>query len=311
MEVRKLIICRGIQGSGKSTWAKQWCHEDPEHRVRFNNDDIRNMLGDYWVPSREKIVTATYHTVLANSMEKGYNIVVDNMNLNPKTCTELENMVKDFNENYIYGWEYKVEYKDFFIPVEKCIRRDAMRPNPVGEKVIRDTWKRYRDFIIHEEVMRVVDNMNKMEDSYSHDKENAIIVDMDSTLCFNTTKRPFWGDGAAEGMLTDIPNRPVCDLVQIMHMQHFKVLIVTGREGSPDIMEATKSWLKNHDIPYDDIFFRPYKDYSKGAPTKERIYKEKIEPNYNVWFVLDDNYKCVQMYRDLGLTVLQPNEGKF
>lgn len=75
-------------------------------------------------------------------MEKGYNIVVDNMNLNPKTCTELENMVKDFNENYIYGWEYKVEYKDFFIPVEEC--RDAMRPNPVGEKVIRDTWKRYR-----------------------------------------------------------------------------------------------------------------------------------------------------------------------
>lgn len=94
MEVRKLIICRGIQGSGKSTWAKQWCHEDPEHRVRFNNDDIRNMLGDYWVPSREKIVT-----VLANSMEKGYNIVVDNMN--PKTCTELENMVKDFNETLL------------------------------------------------------------------------------------------------------------------------------------------------------------------------------------------------------------------
>lgn len=48
MKERKLIICRGIQGSGKSTWAKQWCHEDPENRIRFNNDDIRNMLGDYW-----------------------------------------------------------------------------------------------------------------------------------------------------------------------------------------------------------------------------------------------------------------------
>lgn len=44
METRQLIICRGIQGSGESTWAKQWCHEDPEHRIRFNNDDIRNML---------------------------------------------------------------------------------------------------------------------------------------------------------------------------------------------------------------------------------------------------------------------------
>lgn len=54
-ETRQLVICRGIQGSGKSTWAKQWCHEDPEHRVRFNNDDVRNMLGDYWVPNRENV----------------------------------------------------------------------------------------------------------------------------------------------------------------------------------------------------------------------------------------------------------------
>ena len=53
MEKRKLILCRGIQASGKSTWAKAWAKEDPEHRVRFNNDDIRNMLGEYWVPNRE------------------------------------------------------------------------------------------------------------------------------------------------------------------------------------------------------------------------------------------------------------------
>lgn len=46
MEKRKLILCRGIQASGKSTWAKAWAKEDPEHRVRFNNDDIRNMLGE-------------------------------------------------------------------------------------------------------------------------------------------------------------------------------------------------------------------------------------------------------------------------
>lgn len=44
----KIILCRGIQGSGKTTWAKQWVLEDPEHRVRFNNDDdVRNMLGKY------------------------------------------------------------------------------------------------------------------------------------------------------------------------------------------------------------------------------------------------------------------------
>ena len=79
MDKRVLIICRGIQGSGKSTWAKQWCHEDPEHRVRFNNDDVRNMLGDYWVPSREKLVTEA--NMITFALIKGYDVVVDNMNL--------------------------------------------------------------------------------------------------------------------------------------------------------------------------------------------------------------------------------------
>ena len=57
VDMSKIILCRGIQGSGKSTWAKQWVAEDPEHRVRFNNDDVRNMLGVYWVPSRESVVS--------------------------------------------------------------------------------------------------------------------------------------------------------------------------------------------------------------------------------------------------------------
>ena len=46
----ELIILQGIQGSGKTTWAKNWVKEDPKHRVRFNQDDIRNMFGVYWVP---------------------------------------------------------------------------------------------------------------------------------------------------------------------------------------------------------------------------------------------------------------------
>lgn len=69
------------------------------------------MLGDYWVPNREKVVTATYNTVLAYGMEKGYNIVVDNMN--PKTCVELEKTVKDFNENYTYDWKLNIKISSF------------------------------------------------------------------------------------------------------------------------------------------------------------------------------------------------------
>lgn len=42
--MNKVIICRGIQGSGKSTWAKQWVKEDPNHRIRINQDDFRKYV---------------------------------------------------------------------------------------------------------------------------------------------------------------------------------------------------------------------------------------------------------------------------
>lgn len=41
---RKIIIYRGTRSSGKTDWTKQWVLEDPEHRVRFSSDDIRNIV---------------------------------------------------------------------------------------------------------------------------------------------------------------------------------------------------------------------------------------------------------------------------
>ena len=133
----KIILCRGIQGSGKTTWAKQWVLEDPEHRVRFNNDDIRNMLGKYWVTSKEHLVPDIKKV---SAMEFGYDIVVDNMNFNPKEIEYYENLV-DSTLGYMNC--YSLEY----IPLEVCIERDSKRENPIGEEVIRKTYERYKSII--------------------------------------------------------------------------------------------------------------------------------------------------------------------
>lgn len=154
----KIILCRGIQGSGKTTWAKQWVLEDPEHRVRFNNDDIRNMLGKYWVPGRENIVSAMKTQFIITSMKKGYDIVIDNMNLNPKEIEYYELYIKSHNQvvdelksenklNPQDDFKYELEFRDFFIPLQDCIDRDAKRPNPIGEEVIRRTYEKYKNII--------------------------------------------------------------------------------------------------------------------------------------------------------------------
>ena len=307
MEKKKLILTRGIQGSGKSTWARQWVEEDPENRVRINNDDIRNMLGPYWIPSREGIVSSTKLQTTLYAMRMGYDIVVDNMNLNPKEVKYWENVIdshnniktSDINPDWVQ-YEYEIEFKDFFIPLEECIRRDAMRPNPIGEKVIRETWKRYKHFIQTTEVEKYVDNLRKYTG-----KPKCIVIDMDSTMCFNTTKRPWFGDGAAEGMINDVPNTGMCDMIRKLQ-ENFVIVVATGRDTTQEAV--TKEWLAKQGINPDEFYFRTNKDYRKGVVVK----KEQIEAileKYDIVAIFDDCEPIVDMYREMGLTVLQPNKG--
>lgn len=148
MNTKKIIILQGLPASGKSTWAKAWVKEDPEHRVRFNRDDIRNMLGTYWVPSREPLINAIYNEFLNSAMCNGYDIVVDNMNLNKDAVKEIEEEVSNFN-TWIGLSEsdlrYEVEYKKFLtVPLQTCIDRDSKRENPIGENVIRSIFNKYK-----------------------------------------------------------------------------------------------------------------------------------------------------------------------
>jgi predicted kinase len=154
---KKLILTRGIQGSGKTTFARQFVTEDPEHRIRINNDDLRNMLGPYWIPAREDLVANTKRNIAMDAIQRGYDIIIDNMNLNPKEVKFWQDLV-DSHNNYITNpnviqpdwlqWEYEIEFKDFFdVSLEECIRRDSLRENPIGENVIRSTYEKYKEII--------------------------------------------------------------------------------------------------------------------------------------------------------------------
>lgn len=137
--MNKFIICRGLPASGKSTWAKQWVLEDPEHRVRINQDDIRLMLGKYWVPSREKLVQEIQFDAIVEALCRKFDVVIDNTNLNKKVLEKFDRLIKTFED-------YKIEYKDFFnTPLSVCIERDKNRDLQVTEKVIRGFYNNYKD----------------------------------------------------------------------------------------------------------------------------------------------------------------------
>lgn len=296
----KLILCQGIQGSGKSTFAKKWASEDPEHRVRLNYDDLRNMLGTYWVPSREGMLKDIKEAFLKNAVLKGYDIIIDNMNLNPRTIGEY----REWAKNYGYTFEKIL----FDTPVEECIRRDKLRPNPIGEVVIKRTWNTYRNYIIQESIKKMKEKEMKQNPNLPH----CILVDMDATLFLNTNGRPFYGDDLnPEDILKDEPIPAVVTLVKAYQATGNLVIGLSGREDKPQIRECTIEQCGNVGINLDALILRPLGSRKRGDDSKKELFEDNIKDKYYVDFVLDDSSKVVKMYRDLGLTCLQPNEGKF
>lgn len=146
--MKKIILTRGIPASGKSTWAKQEVLKDPEHSVRINRDDLRNMSGKYWVPTREGYIKACKGLIFIAAMNSQFDtIIIDEMNLNPKESEELKGEIAMINNAFIEGQDkYVVKIKDFTnVPLDVCLERDSKRENPIGEDIIKGIFNKYRE----------------------------------------------------------------------------------------------------------------------------------------------------------------------
>lgn len=130
----KLIITLGIPGSGKSTWAKQEAANNPKTIIRVCRDDIRNMLGTYWVPTREDVVTMIENSCVDVGLHKGYSVIVDATNFS--SMNKWKQLAKDL--------KIELEIKDFTdVPLNTCIERDQQRERPVGKLIIEQMYNKH------------------------------------------------------------------------------------------------------------------------------------------------------------------------
>ena len=130
----------------------------------------------------------------------------------------------------------------------------------------------------------------------------------------------------ADNIKLDKPNLPVIKLAQMFHNDGFRVVIFSGRNDRS--FHATVSWLKSHDVPHDLLVMRPDKFKDKSWPIADGnpatpdmrfmpddILKKKMLDTFvdinDVFLVVDDRNKVVDMWRSLGLSVFQVAPGDF
>ncbi len=291
-KMRKVIIMKGLPGSGKSTVAKKILLDNPETYKRINRDDLRAMF-DNGVTSQanEKFIKKVRDLLITSALQEGKNVVVDDTNLSDKNYNRISQLVKEYNT--MFSEDVIVEIEEMNTPLEICIERDAKRENPVGSKVIKQM------------------NNHFFKDSPGYVKQNsslpkAILCDLDGTLALMNGRNPFDASKCDEDLL----NEPVANVLKNYKQLGYKILLVSGREDQ--YKDPTLRFLEKHGIEFDDLIMRKTKDSRKDSVIKTDIYNEFIKEQYFVEFVLDDRNQVVDMWRnDLKLPCFQVYYGDF
>jgi hypothetical protein len=130
----------------------------------------------------------------------------------------------------------------------------------------------------------------------------------------------------ASNISLDVPNEPVVKMAQLFAEDGFNIVIFSGRNDRS--FHTTRSWLTRHRIPFHKLVMRPDKFLNWGdkiadgniATQDMRFMPDEILKKHmldlfvdihDVFLVVDDRNKVVDMWRSLNLPVFQVAEGDF
>lgn len=142
-------------------------------------------------------------------------------------------------------------------------------------------------------------------------KPIAIIVDIDGTLAHLNGRSPY----DPTKYMTDTVDEVVRELTWLYGAQDYSIIICSGRDET--YRDVTEKWLQYNNIYYDELFMRDAALKNKqgnkleDSLVKKKIYLEQIKPKYDICLVVDDRNRVVEMWRSMGLKVLQVADGAF
>lgn len=140
-------------------------------------------------------------------------------------------------------------------------------------------------------------------------KQSAVVCDLDGTLAIHNGRKPFEYHKCDTDLLNEKVSRTIRALVLCGVVE--RVVYVSGREGTEECRRKTEAWLDRYVAMRGPLFMRAAGDYRPDDEVKEEIYHRDIEPDYDVFLVLDDRTRVVNRWRELGLTCWQVAPGEF
>jgi predicted kinase len=311
--MQQILVLIGVSGSGKSTFAKNFCAENPNW-LRVNRDDLRRSLipgtlAEFWQgePAQqnrvEKLVGQLLRTAVKEALQNGWNVLVDNTHLRRTYLNEVINLAQ--------GRAVQVRFKLIDTDLATCLARDQARPDQVGEAVIVAQHARLamlRKNFDFDQVLTVQPRLSRAAQA-DETLPPCAIVDIDGTVAERADRSPF--DWLRVG--EDRPKWPVIRLVKLLKTAGYSILFFSGRDAV--CRPQTIDWLNQYfQWQTDDyqLYMRAQNDSRKDSIVKKELYQAHVAGRYWADLVVDDRNQVVDMWRqELGLTCLQVDYGDF
>ena len=150
--------------------------------------------------------------------------------------------------------------------------------------------------------------------------KNTIIFDLDGTLADVSDRKKLatkpngkmdWDKFLdPDNIKLDVPNDPVVKMAQLFAVDGFNIVIFSGR--SDKTIHTTRSWLTHNKVPFHKLVMRD--SVTSHFVPDDILKKDMLDKHLDiddVFFVVDDRQKVVDMWRSLGLKVFQVDEGNF
>lgn len=137
-------------------------------------------------------------------------------------------------------------------------------------------------------------------------KTRAVIIDRDGTLAqidrsFVECDRPDWASFNAA-----IPfDNPVPAVVALANSISDDIAVIVCSGRNEDFRWPMLQWLRKHQIRCDFLYLRGSKDQRADEKVKRDILHDKILPNFDVLFAVDDRPSVCAMWVAEGIPLIQ------
>ncbi|MEU9164729.1 AAA family ATPase [Streptomyces sp. NPDC048424] len=306
-------LMTGLPASGKTTAARALQAQSGGRMRRVNLDDLRAMLdlpdperGRSW--AHEQTVLEVQDAAVRAAVDGGFDVVVDNTHLTKHIPKRLKAAVGGLATFVVH------DFTD--VPLEECLRRDAARERQVGEEIIRILAEK------HEKARKggwrlTAEWLNGTASgaaavppvtAYVPDPAlpSAVMCDIDGTLALTGDRGPYDFSRCE----LDLLNESVRHALDAFKRADGDVIVLLSGRGE-EHRPQTESWLRRHQVPYDELWMRAAGDTRRDDVVKAELFDAHVRHRYAVRVSLDDRDRVVAVWRRMGLPTWQVNYGDF